>query len=156
MSWTSDYFDFDPPGGWSHFTDRSRHVWQGEHGEELIVSSTVITERWPGASRDLKQRRQLHDELEAGALEAIRSAASHPDLRCVEDLTSRQVRASEQQWQMASETHDGETVFLQGLHSASDGVLLITLEAPRDAGARSIFDRVLQSVKTRTGNQNDG
>lgn len=135
-------FEFDPPSGWNDFRESNRFVFQGPREQELIVSGTVVTGRGPAASYH-----QIKEQLVANAVAAMRRAVDHPDLVVTKDVRESLTAHSLRCWKLDAETTDHNVLFLQGVVEAEGGVLLVTLEAPRDERSRNIFTDFLNGVR---------
>jgi hypothetical protein len=138
-------FQFAPPSGWDDFREADRFVFHGPGEQELIVSGTVVSGRGRAASYQ-----QIKKKLVANAIEAMRRAVDHPDLIVTKDVRESLTANSLRCWKLEAETTDRNVLFLQGVLEAEAGVLLVTLEAPRDEGSRNIFTDFLNGVRPAT------
>lgn len=127
--------EFELPD-WKHFLERSRLVFQGPGGEELIISGgSVIGNHVPAVA----------DAVFRNAIQAARNAAAHPDLVITEDFGQDPTVVQTEIWTLRSETRDG-TAFSLKRSFVVNGAQRLSLSKPRTLRLRrrfsiSFFDR---------------
>lgn len=138
----TDTFRFEVPDGWTDFRDGARFVCQGPGGEELILSSWIVTGGQPSLAKETAV-----DRLQANAEHAAMDAAQHPDLVVRSPLT-KLPRTNPDCWVLHAETVDGTILFLEAVVRGDNAVLLATYEAPRSPGVDRPFVQFLDSLQT--------
>lgn len=138
-------FEFYPPDDWTSFREGNQYVFQGHNEEELIVSGQIISN-----ADESDESRRLSNELLQKTLKVAENAVNHPDLAVIRELKKETSESNDfEVWTIYAQTIDKEVLFYEAVFSASQGVLLITYEAPNTEMSKHISSQIINSVKLK-------
>lgn len=135
-------FEFDVPDGWKEAREGNRFIYRGPQNEEMIVTGYSLRGTGPQAELDSLRKQMLDD-----AMDSVRKAAAHPELVTAKDLGRDEGASHLECWTMVSQTRDGQVLLSQAIVLGESGVLLATLESPKNVESFEVFRRFLMSVR---------
>ena len=132
----------DFPESWKHFTEAGRCIFHTPRREEIIVSASRVTGSGPAS-----EYAQAVERVFANGLDAVRQAASHPELRVTRQLAEQTGVCKFRSATISAETLTRDVFFGQAVVQHSHGVIVITYEAPFVDGAEHTFHDLLGRIR---------